>query len=562
MAAFASASSDDLGRLLPITFALVCFLSLAFLRSLRLTSILIFTGIVAASATMGLASFIGMTINNATSIAPMVVFVLVISVSMHTIMRFKSFNPNPGDTIEQARRAIEQTVTPLNISVATSVISLLSLVLVDSPPIKELGFLSAIGLVIGYILTITVVPVLLTFSGAGKRPGIFDHPNRSTIISKIIPSFTKGRLSILLLAALLLLSGGVLRIDIDDDFVEYFDDSVSFRTQTELATQLLTGPNHIEVILTADSGSTVFDPKFLEYTAILTERIRLFPKIRNAFSFSDVTFQVGRALQLDHPLSGLSESDIHQIFLAYELSLKQGQSNTDLISLDHKSARISLLLDKTSSRDVQDLEEAIKLTHRSLGSPYAISITGENIPVAHLSQINIRSMVKGLAIAGLLIGAITAIKLRSLPSGVLACIAVALPIFAGFGLWGFLKGDIGISATAILALTMGIVVDDNVHFLHNFFQAMRESSRNITESVVESMSRSFPAILATSTILGAGLAVLSLSHFEVNRSFGLVTSVIVLLALLTTRGILPYLTISYFHALPSRSRSTATKFDR
>ena len=81
---------------------------------------------------------------------------------------------------------------------------------------------------------------------------------------------------------------------------------------------------------------------------------------------------------------------------------------------------------------------------------------------------NIKAMTMGIFLSLAFTALVVAIVFKSAKLGVVALFSTVLPVLAGFGIWGWISGDIGLAATAVIALTIGVVVDDSAHFIYRF----------------------------------------------------------------------------------------------
>lgn len=544
MAAFARATSEDLSILLPAALVVISFLLILVLGSLRLAAMIIGLGLLSIVITMGSAGWAGHIINNATSIVPLIIFTLVVASSMHIAVHFSRSMDAKGDAHEalrQVKASWSSTFVPILLSAATSAVSLSSLWLVDSPPIRQLGILSATGVSIGAALTIMVLPILMVRVHRVRQTRI------SQGIQQVVNAYAKhlerGAHYAWISAAIFLVATlGFLKLEINDDFVKFFEESVPFRVQTDRVTELLAGPNHIEVVVSNQSGG-VFDPPFLKHVAALTEYLRNAPLVANAHSFSDVMEEVSQAFTGYTAASAETAEELAQLFLVYELSLQTGQSNTDLISADQQSARISVLLKESTSADIQALESSIYRWNEVQSTAYGMVVTGENIPVAHLTRMNITAMLGGiffsLTFTAICLGAV----FRSIRLGFVALAATTIPVVAGFGIWGWATGEMGLAATGIIALTIGIVVDDAAHYIYRFLSARQRLDLDPWAAAAYATHRTGTAITSTSIVLGSGLSLLLLSSFKVNSSFGAVACLIIATALAFNLTVLPRLAV-------------------
>jgi uncharacterized protein len=114
-----------------------------------------------------------------------------------------------------------------------------------------------------------------------------------------------------------------------------------------------------------------------------------------------------------------------------------------------------------------------------------------------------------------------------------------VPAVMALGVWGVFVGRINIGVSTVVAITIGIVVDDTVHFLSKYQRARRERGLGAEDAVRYVFRTVGPAIVFTSLVLAAGFAVLSFSAFDLNAGMGRLTAMTILLALLADLLFLP-----------------------
>ena len=153
--------------------------------------------------------------------------------------------------------------------------------------------------------------------------------------------------------------------------------------------------------------------------------------------------------------------------------------------------------------------------------------TGLNILFANLSGINVRSMMLETLISILVIAVVVGIALRSAVFGALSIFLNMLPSLVGFGLWGLLYQDIGLAASVVTAMTIGLVVDDTIYFLLMYQQA-RERGLDPEGAINHVFATVGVAMLVITVSLTIGFGTLAFSGFEVNRSLGAMTALVIL----------------------------------
>jgi predicted RND superfamily exporter protein len=158
---------------------------------------------------------------------------------------------------------------------------------------------------------------------------------------------------------------------------------------------------------------------------------------------------------------------------------------------------------------------------------------------------NINSMLIGTSVALVLISAVLIFFLGSFKYGFISLIPNLTPAIAAFGIWGASVAQVGIGLSIVTGMTLGIVVDDTVHFLSKYLRARREKGLNAEDAVRYAFNNVGLALLVTSLVLIAGFMIMAQSHFYLNSSMGLLTSVVIALALFIDLTFLPPLLIKF-----------------
>ncbi len=162
-----------------------------------------------------------------------------------------------------------------------------------------------------------------------------------------------------------------------------------------------------------------------------------------------------------------------------------------------------------------------------------------SVMFAYIGQRNIRSMLIGTSVALVLISLILIFALRSVRLGLISLVPNLAPAAMGFGLWGLLYGQVGLGLSVVMGLTLGIVVDDTVHFLSKYLRARREQGLSSEDAVRYAFHTVGIALIITTLVLIAGFMVLTQSAFKLNSDMGLLTAITIGLALLADFIFLP-----------------------
>ena len=154
-------------------------------------------------------------------------------------------------------------------------------------------------------------------------------------------------------------------------------------------------------------------------------------------------------------------------------------------------------------------------------------------------------MVLGTGLGFLLISFILIFALRSVKMGLLSLIPNVLPAVMAFGVWAWVVGQVGFAVSIVAGLSIGIIVDDTVHFLTKYMHARQELRLDASEAVRYAFRTVGTALIGTTFIVAVGFAMLGLSTFRVTSYMGLLTSLTIVCALVTDFLLLPALLLEF-----------------
>jgi predicted RND superfamily exporter protein len=230
------------------------------------------------------------------------------------------------------------------------------------------------------------------------------------------------------------------------------------------------------------------------------------------------------------------------------MSLPYGLDLNNQIDVDKSSIRLIPTLQTLSSNELIDLNQRAyqwlkeNTTHIDLSSDPG---SGTGLMFANIGSRNIKSMLLGTTIALVMISMILIFAFRSIKIGLISLLPNLVPAALGFGLWGLFVGEVGLALSVVTGMTLGIVVDDTVHFLSKYLRARREGGLSSADAVIYAFSTVGRALIITSFVLIAGFLVLALSSFELNSGMGLLTAIVIAFALLADFLLLPPLLMKF-----------------
>jgi predicted RND superfamily exporter protein len=231
-----------------------------------------------------------------------------------------------------------------------------------------------------------------------------------------------------------------------------------------------------------------------------------------------------------------------QYLLLYELSLPYGLDLNDRINIDKSASRVTATLGRTSTADTKLLLARVDGWMQKNWPDYMqADPTSASVMFAYITERNVQNMITATILAIGVIALIMVFALRSFSLGLLSLIPNGLPILATFGAWALLVGEVGFSVATVASISLGIVVDDTVHFLSKYVRARDERGLTVEDSIRYAFNNVGMAIVVNTIILTVGFFVMTQSSFKPNFDMGLMTIIAIVFALILDFLLLPAL---------------------
>lgn len=539
--AFGEASIYDMSHLLPLALLLILATVYLLLRSISGTFVTFVIVMVSTVTAFGLAGWMGIELSSPVMSAPVIIMTLAVADCVHILSSWMSEMRAGKDKITAMKESLRVNFMPVFLTSVTTAIGFLSLNTSDAPPFGDLGNVAAMGVMAAFVFSIFLLPAL-----AAVLPSKVEvkETKTSELMANLADWVIAKRKSLLIsmgLIAVVLISL-VPRNELNDVFVNYFDERIEFRTDTDYIVKNLTGLYFVDYsIETANSGD-IANPDSLADIKKFTDWLDTQPEVVHVSTVTDVFTRLNKNMHGDdQSFYKLPESRelAAQYLLLYEMSLPYGLDLNNQIDIDKKSTRITATLQTLSVKEMLAYEKRVDdwmvaniPDKRTLGA-------SPSVMFSYIGMKNIISMLGGTTIALVLISLILIVALRSLKYGLLSLIPNLVPAGMAFGIWFMISGEIGLGLSVVTAMSLGIVVDDTIHFLSKYLRARREKGLSAEDAIRYAFSTVGIALWVTTVALVAGFLVLSTSSFALNADMGLLTAIVIALALIVDFLLLP-----------------------
>jgi len=542
--AFPEASQYDMQHLVPIMFLVFIVILFFWVRGFAGTFATFWVIVFSIVGAMGMAGWLGIRLTPPSFSAIMIIPTMSIAHAVHILMNFL-IALHQGESKQEAMvDSLRVNMQPVFLTTLTTMIGFLSMNFSDAPPFRDLGNIVAMGVFIAWLLSIAFLPALMMVLPMRVRRMESRSSRLMIALAEFVITRRRSVLIVMGLLVLLLLSF-VPRNELNDNFTEYFSTDIEFRRDADYASEHLSGLYLIDYSLESGQPGGISEPEFLRKVDEFAEWYRQQPEVIHVNVVTDIFKRLNRNMHGDDPdYHRLPEQrDLAaQYLLLYEMSLPYGLDLNNQITTDKSATRMTALLYNQSTSSVLALEQRAQQWLRE-NAPEHLHVQGASptLMFSHIGYRNIRAMLTGTLTALVLISLILIVALRSVRIGLISLIPNLVPAGMAFGLWGIINGQVGLALSIVTGMTLGIVVDDTVHFLSKYLRARREKGLDAEEAVRYAFRTVGLALLATSVVLALGFLVLTRSAFVLNADMGLMTALTILFALIADFLLLPTL---------------------
>jgi predicted RND superfamily exporter protein len=548
--ALAEAVEQDMAVLIPASYLLIFGLIVLLARSYAGTFSALTMTLLTVSAVFGLLGWLGKSLTPVVGAVPSMIMIIVIADCMHILVSYQHYLREGQKKLVALQSSVSTNLKPVVITSVTTAIGLLCLNFSESPPYRDLGNLVAAGALIAGLLSLTWFPALLAVLPAPKK-----LPNtESGWVKRLINAFAqtlirnpKPILSVSLIALLLAIVG-LFKLEFNEQWHQYYDESFAVRKALDTQNEKLHGVNFIQYSVGSGSPDGIYDVAYQQQLDALTQWIQQQPRVGYVDSLSAQVKEINRKLNNDLDSEYVIPDQrqiIAQSMLAYELSLPFGMGLEEAINIDKSSTRLTVYIKKSTSKQLVSLDESIRFWAQKNSPDLNLSEgSGLDMVFAQISDRNTESLIKGTALALVLISVLLIFILKSVRLGLISIVPNILPAVFAYGVWGFLVGRIDLGLSIVACMGLGLVVDDTVHFLSKY-QFARQFGQDARSAVQYAFNTVGVAMLITSVVLIAGFALLVFSPFSPTSGMGALLSLTVLFAILIDFILLPYLLIQF-----------------
>ncbi|MGR8949044.1 MAG: efflux RND transporter permease subunit [Gammaproteobacteria bacterium] len=548
-------------------------LGLAF-RNARWIFLPFLVAIASSISCVGFLGFIGWPVTVVSSNFLSLVLIFSLSLSVHLIVRYQELQRlDPESTqYDLVAATVKSKFAPCLYTVITTMVAFGSLVLSDIRPVIDFGWMMVVALAAAFLFAFTLFPAMLVKLAIAPLKSAETFTQRFTgWFAQFADHYTKPVIAVTCLIVVVCVLGMRL-LSVENRFIDYFHESTEIFQGMKLIDQKLGGTTPLDVIIDApddfqsvaestDALDSEFDDGLgdlfddVENKSITASsywfNVRKIDDIGIIHEYLDQLPDTGKVLSLHTAMGALNELDEDDILDNFFLSLLytrlpsnvRAQIVDPYFSKDNDQIRFSIRVRESDlSLNRQQLVEQIYADLKMLPATEGtnVRLTGMLILYNNLLQSLFRSQILTLGTVFLAIVITFAVVFRSVKVAAIAIVPNLMAAGLVLGLMGWLGISLDIMTITIAAISVGIAVDDTIHYIHRYREEF-EACGDYRLAIYRSHSTIGRAMYYTTFTITIGFVILALSNFVPTVYFGLLTGFAMVSALLCDLVVLPVL---------------------
>ncbi|MFB0520637.1 MAG: RND family transporter [Desulfatiglandales bacterium] len=496
--------------------------------------------------------------------------ILTMSMNIHLAVRYRQMcrDMPSGSQMDVVSAMVKKMVWPCLYTALTTILAFSSLVFSGIKPVIDFGWMMAIGLSVTFLTSFLLLPAALVL--LKKSTSSTTDERESATISRLasIAEFHGGKVIILSILLAVISVIGISKLKVENSFINYFSKKTEIYQGMKLIDEKLGGTTPLDIILNFDEqqgNSTAddnlvdtddedfleeddwagdHDPRDYWLTPFKVERIKEVHDYLTGLPGIGKVLSLASIIRVAEQLYEGKEFDGLELGVLNKKIPDRIRSNmvNPFVSVDNNEARLFLrILDSREDIRRKDLLERIRtdLSGKFGPSEHSVTIAGMLVLYNNMLQSLFKSQTLTLGLVLLGIGIMLLILFRSIALSIIGIIPNLLAVGIVLGIMGLMDIPLDMMTITIAAITMGIGVDDCIHYIYRFKEEF--ANGNYAETLKLCHRNVGKAIVNTSITIMFGFSILVLSNFIPTIYFGVFTGLAMFIALLSVLVLLPKL---------------------
>lgn len=543
---------DEISLFILAALGVTSLIFFFFFRSFRATFISMVVVIFGVMWSFGILGLLNYEITVLTAIIPPLIIVIGIPNCIFLINKYQQEYQKHNNQAKALQRVISKVGNATLMTNATTAAGFATFIITESKLLKEFGIVASINIMLIFLLSLIIIPVIYSFMAAPKTKHL-KHLNRRWVegfVDWLVNTVKNRKITVYATGLTLLIAGiiGVDQIRVSGSIIEDMPKSAGFFNDIVFFENEFDGIMPLEIMIDTKRPNGVMKLPTLRRMDELQELIEETPNLSTPLSVVNLAKYIKQAYYNGNPkYYDLPSNQENTFILSY---LKNGGVDGKLLSnfvdTTGQVARITTFMKDIGTDKMEKIEESLQTKIEKIfpADRYNVTITGKAYMFTKGTKYLIRNLIESLALAIFLIALLMAYMFRSFKMIIVSLIPNILPLLITGGMMGFLGIPLKPSTILVFSIAFGISVDDTIHFLAKYRQELQIHNWKIRKSVLAALKESGVSMFYTSIVLFFGFSVFMISSFGGTKALGGLISFTLLAAMLSNLILLPTLLLS------------------
>ncbi|MGM0375944.1 MAG: efflux RND transporter permease subunit [Bacteroidota bacterium] len=540
--------------------ALIIFM---FFRSFK---VVLFSLLVVGMAVVWALGILGMTgfkVTILTGMIPPLIIVIGVPNSVFLLNKFHYEFRSHGNKIKSLQRVIRKIGNATFLTNVTTASGFATFIFTNSKLLVEFGTLAAINILVVFVLSILLIPIVFSFLPDPKERHVkhLDRPFLERVLHKLVHISLNHKQAVFAGSLGLLIVGGfgISRMETTGYMLDDIPHEHQLYQDLKFFENHFSGLMPLEIVVDTKESKGVMKQGSLQKIDGLQSELSSFPELSKGLSLSEAVKFARQAYYDGGPEQYKLPGRMERNFIMSYIPQGDGDDGPGFVSSfvdsTRQRARISFRMEDVGTTRMEGLNQDIQAVTDSIFPPedYETSVTGSSIVFFKGTDYLVRNLFLSLGLAVLLIALFMAWMFRSVRMVIVSLLPNLLPLITTAALMGFFGIPIKPSTILVFSIAFGISVDDTIHFLAKYRQELSETNWSIRAATVLALKETGRSMIYTSVILFFGFGIFTVSSFGGTVALGALVALTLLVALFANLILLPSLLLGLERLITNES---------
>ena len=543
---------DEIGKFVVIAIIVTIFIFFFFFRSYRATLITLSVVVTGVMWALGILGFLEFEITVLTALIPPLIIVIGVPNCIFLINKYQHEVKKHGNQARSLQRVISKIGNATLMTNITTACGFATFILTDSQILKEFGTVASINIMVIFILSILLIPIIYSFLPLPKKKHL-NHLNNdwlNNFVGFLSNTVKKKRILVFIISILCLCISiiGINKIEISGNLIEDMPKKSGFVKDIKFFEKEFKGILPLEIMIDSRRKNGMIRLGNIKRMNDFHEHILRIPELSSPISIVNLSKFIKQSFYNGNPEYFQLPSSQENTFISTYVKnsdLNIGENNS-YINENGQIARITTMIGEIDTERMEGIEasliKGIELYFPS--ERFDVTLTGKTLGYLKGTKFLIKNLLISLFLAILLISLMITYLFRSYKMVIISLVPNILPSLFTAGVMGFFNIPIKPSTILVFSIAFGISVDDTIHFLVKYRQELIANNWKIRKSVFASLRETGISMFYTSIVLFFGFSVFMTSSYGGTIALGGLVSTTLLFAMLANLVLLPSLLIS------------------